>query len=272
MQPWRTGRLPLLFAAFALFGLACKHRAGEAPGSLPAGMTRPRVASPIDWSYPPATTAGVAGTLSVRCVITEEGRAEDCQVARSIPELDRWVIAKLEGASFVPATYQGTPVRSSFLIDVRVDIPEAASRWRPPVDPAQIAACQGTNASGCMGSALALLYPDGGTREVDRASRLLGAACAAGLAAACRQLDESFQGPRLLDDVSPPSNLEFRGAEGEVVCWISTMGQAHDCRGPGSAPAAWFIDTLRRTRFSPARFEGEPFETEFVVGFSFRKY
>ena len=258
-------------AALALFGLACSHRAGDASGNLPPGMTRPRVASPIDWSYPPATTTGVAGNLSVRCVITEEGRAEDCQVARSIPELDRWVIAKLEGASFVPATYQGAPVRSSYLIDLRVDIPEAATRWRPPLDPGQIAACQGRNAGGCMASALGLLFPDGGTREVDRASRLLGAACAAGLSAACRQLDESFQGPRLMDDVSPPSNLEFRGAEGEVICWISAMGQAHDCRGPGSAPAAWFIDTLTRARFAPARFEGEPFETEFVVGFSFKK-
>jgi protein TonB len=115
-------------AALALFGYACSHHAGDAGGNLPAGMTRPRVASPIDWSYPPATTAGVAGTLSIRCVITEDGRAEDCQVARSIPELDRWVIAKLEGASFVPATYRGAPVRSSYLIDLRFDIPEAAMR------------------------------------------------------------------------------------------------------------------------------------------------
>jgi len=272
MHAWRAGRTSLPFAAFALLGLACTHRAGEGSGNFPAGMTRPRLASPIDWSYPPETSAGMAGTLSVRCVITEEGRAEDCQTAKSVPELDRWVISKLEGGSFVPATYQGTPVRSSFLFDLRFDIPEPPARWRPPLSPGQIAACQGTAAGGCMASALGLLSPDGGTPEVDRASRLLGAACAAGLASACRQLDESFQAPRLLDDVSPPSNLEFRGVEGEVVCWISATGQAHDCRGPGSAPAAWFIEALTRARFSPARFEGEPFETEYVVRFSFKRY
>ncbi|HZJ56460.1 MAG TPA: energy transducer TonB [Myxococcaceae bacterium] len=271
----QAGRIPpswKWFAALALAWLACKHPPGEAPGAFPAGVTRPRLATPIDWSYPPETTARVAGALSVRCVITEEGRAEECQVSRSIPELDPWVISKLEGASFVAATYRGTPVRSSYLFNIRFDVPEPPSRWRPPVDASQIAACKGTSAQGCMAAALGLLYPDGGSREVDRASRLLGAACAAGLAAACRQLDESFLAPRLLDDVSPPSNLEFRGAEGEVVCWISATGHARDCRGPGSAPAAWFIETLTRARFAPAKFEGEPFETEYVVGFYFKRY
>lgn len=273
MQAWRASRVSLSFAAFALFGIACTNRAGETPGSFPSGMTKPRLANPIDWSYPPETAAWVVGTLSIRCVITEEGRAEECQVARSVPELDRWVISKLEGASFVPATYQGTPVRSSYRFDLHVDVPEQSARWRPPLKADQIAACQGTNARGCMASANGLLFPDGGAREVDRASRLLGAACAAGLSAACRQLDESFQGPRLLDDVAPPSNLEFRGAEGEVVCWISATGQAHDCRGPpGSAPGAWFIEALTRARFAPAKFEGEPFETEYVVGFSFKRF
>ncbi|RPH68003.1 MAG: hypothetical protein EHM78_20320 [Myxococcaceae bacterium] len=275
MHAWRAGRIPRSwswFAAFALSWLACTHRSGEAPGGFPSGVTRPRLASPIDWSYPPETTAPVAGALNVRCVITEEGRAEECQVSKYIPELDRWVIAKLEGASFVPATYRGMPVRSSYLFDLRFDVPEAPGRWRPPLDPSQIDACKGTKAQGCMAAALGLLSPDGGTREVDRASRLLGAACAAGLPAACRRLDESFQAPRLLDDVSPPPASGFAGAEGDIVCWISAMGHAHDCRGPGSAPAGWFIERLPGARFAPAIFEGEPFETEYVVRFSFRRY
>jgi hypothetical protein len=213
----------------------------------------------------------VAAPLSVRCVITEEGRAEECQVSKSIPELDPWVISKLEGASFVPATYRGAPVRSSYLFDLRFDVPEPPARWRPPLDSSQIAACKGTNAQGCMAAALGLLFPDGGTREVDRASRLLGAACASGLPAACRRLDESFHAPRLLDEVTPPPASEFGGAEGDVVCWISAMGQAHDCRGPGSAPASWFAERLRHARFAPATFEREPFETEYVVRFSFRR-
>ena len=87
-----------------------------------------------------------------------------------------------------------------------------------------------------------------------------------------RRCGESLTGERLLDDVSPPPASEFAGAEGDIVCWISAMGHAHDCRGPRSAPAGWFIERLRGARFAPAIFEGEPFETEYVVRFSFRRY
>jgi hypothetical protein len=274
MQVWREGRLPAWswFAAFALLWLSCMHRAGEAPGGLPAGMTRPHPASPIDWSYPPQTTGRVTGTLSVRCVITEEGRAQECEALKSIPEVDRWVIDKLESASFVPATYGGAPVRSSYVFNFRFDLPESSARWRPPLDPGDLDACRGSSAQGCVAAALGLLAPDGGARAVDRASRLLGAACAAGLATACRRLDDSFQAPRLLSDVPAPPASEFTGAEGEVVCWISTAGQANDCRGPESAPARWFIERLMSARFAPATFEREPFATEFVVRFSFSRY
>jgi len=234
-------------------------------------MTRPRPASPIDWSYPPERTAPAAGTLSVRCVITQEGRAEQCEVLKSNPQLDRWVIDKLEGTSFVPATLAGTPVPISYLFTFRFDVPELAPRWRPPLTPEEIDGCKGNKAEGCLATALGLLVPDGGTREVDRASRLLGAACAAGLAGACRRLDESFQPPRLLEDVPPPTASVFSGAEGEVVCWVSTGGQARDCRGPDSAAARWFIDRLTHAQFTPATFEREPFETEYVVRFSFRR-
>jgi len=235
-------------------------------------VTRPHPVSPIDWSYPSKTNTRVAGRLSVRCVITEEGRAQECQALNSIPQVDHWVIYKLESASFVPATYGGAPVRISYVFNFRFDVPaasERATRWRPLLEPGMMDACKGSNAQGCLSGALALLVPDGGTREVDRASRLLGAACAAGLPAACRRLDESFQGPRLLDDVRPLSASDFTGAEGEVICWISPTGQAHDCRGPDSAPGRWFREQLERARFSPATFERETFETEYEVRFSF---
>jgi len=267
MQAWRA----CWFAGSALLWLACTHRPGEGPGALPAGMTRPRPESAIDWSYPPETTSPLAGTLSVRCVITEQGHAEECEVLKSNPQFDRWVIDKLEGTAFVPATFGGAPVPTSYVFTVRFDVPESERRWRPPLTPGEIDACRGRKAEGCMTTALGLLAPDGGTREVDRASRLLGAACAGGLAAACRRLDASFQAPRLLDDVSPPTASTFPGAEGDVVCWVSTAGQARGCRGPDSAPARWFIDRLTHARFAPATFEKEPFETEYLVRYSFRR-
>jgi hypothetical protein len=243
MQAWRARRIPASWSWLAVVAplwLGCLHRAGETAAGFPAGMTRPHPVTPIDWSYPPETTAhGVAGALSVRCVITEEGRAQECQTVKSIPGIDHWVIGKLESASFVPATYGGTPVRVSYVFNFRFDVPPAsqrAARWRPPLRPGEAEACQGSNAQSCMAAALGLLFPDGGVRDPDRAGRLLGAACASGLGAACRRLDESFQSPRLLDEVPAPNLSDFTGAEGEVVCWISASGQARDCRGPDSPP------------------------------------
>jgi len=236
-------------------------------------MTEPHPVTPIDWSYPPQATAHrVTGTLSVRCVLTEQGLVQDCQTLKSLPGFDSWVIGKLESASFAPATYGGTPVRISYIFNFRFDIPAITERtgsWRPPLESGEVEACKGSNGAGCLAAALALLAPDGGTRDPHRASRLLGAACAGGQTAACGRLDESFQAPRLLDEV-PPTPLEgVIGAEGEVICWVSVTGHAHDCRGPDSAPGRWFIEQLTRARFAPATFEREPFETEYAIRFSF---
>jgi len=276
MQAWRARRIPAScswFAVVAPLWLGCLHRAAETPPGFPAGMTKPHPVTPIDWSYPPEAAARrVAGTLSVRCVITEQGRAQECQALKAMPGVDSWAIAKLESASFVPATYGGTPVRISYIFNFRFDVPATTERpasWRPTLKPGEAEACKGSNAPGCLAAALALLVPDGGTRDPDRASRLLGAACAAGLIAACHRLDESFQGPRLLDEVPPTPHWNLTGAEGEVICWVSAIGQAHDCRGPDSAPGRWFIEQLTRARFAPATFERGPFETEYAIRFSF---
>lgn len=276
MQAWRVRRIPASwrwFAVVAPLAFGCLHRAAETPPGFPAGMTQPYPVTPIDWSYPPGgTTLRAARTLGVRCVITEQGRAQECQALDSIPDVDSWVIGKLESASFVPATYGGAPVRISYVFHFRFDVPTTTERpasWRPPLTPLERDACKGSNASGCLAAALALLLPDGGTREVDRASRLLGASCAAGLTDACRRLDESFQGPRLLDGLPLTPVSEFTGAEGEVICWISALGRAHDCRGPDSDPGRWFIEQLTRARFAAATFEREPFETEYAIRFSF---
>jgi hypothetical protein len=272
MQAWRARRRPALWSWFAIAAtlwLGCQHRPAEAPSGFPPGMTRPHPVTPIDWSYPPDRR--LVGTLSVRCVITEEGQAQDCRALKSIPGVDAWVIDKLESAPFVPATYQGKPVRISYVFNFRFDVPatERSTIWRPPLKPGEAEECKGSNGPGCVAAALALLAPDAGRRDPDRAGRLLGAACAAGLVAACRRLDESFQAPRLLEDVPPPPIWDFTGAEGEIICWVSAIGQAHDCRGPDSAPGRWLIEQLTRSRFAPATFEREPFETEYALRFSF---
>jgi len=276
MQAWRFRWIPASWRWFALvatLAFGCLHRGAEAPPSFPAGMTKPYPVTPIDWSYPPQETAlSGARTLSVRCVLTEQGRAQECQAFESIPGVDSWVIGKLESASFAPATYGGSPVRISYIFNFRFDVPATAERpagWRPPLTVEQMEACRGSDASGCLARALALLVTDGGTRDPDRASRLLGASCAAGLTAACGRLDEAYRAPRLLDALPPTPLSESMGAEGEVICWVSAIGQAHDCRGPDSAPGRWFIEQLTRARFAPATFEREPFETEYVIRFSF---
>jgi hypothetical protein len=265
MQAWSC------LAVVAPLSFGCVHRAAEPESGLPPGMTHPHPVTTIDWSYPPEATARrEARTLSVRCVITEQGRAQECQALEPVPGVDSWAIGKLESASFVPATYGGAPVGSP-----------TSSTFASTPSPRLMAGRAGVHSSrpernlrgqqrpGCLAAALSLLASDEGPREPDRASRLLGASCAGGLSTACRRLDESFQGPRLLTELPLTPLAEFTGAKGEVVCWVSANGQAHDCRGPDSPPGRWFIEQLTRARFAPATFEREPFETEYPIRFSF---
>lgn len=78
------------------------------PMHFQAGMTQPVRISGIDPSYP--TTARkrrVEGLVIVRCVVTEQGLAQNCTVLKSPAYLGEAVLSAARSWRFTPMTWQG---------------------------------------------------------------------------------------------------------------------------------------------------------------------
>ena len=143
--------------------------------------------------------------------------------------------------------------------------PENQPRPLRPVVPENIAqACRGQNAQVCRDTAVAMLETDAGPADLDKASRLLGAACEQGVESACRTLEDAFEAPRMLEDLPPP-RFPVRPEEGEVSCLISAQGRAHDCIGAPGPLREWAAASFQAIKFAPARYPGRPFETEHAI-------
>jgi periplasmic protein TonB len=81
------------------------------------GMNRPERVSGPEPVYPrEAREAKVEGTMLVQCVITTEGKLEDCRVLKSLPFLDPPVLAALAQQRYSPVTFQGHPVAVRYVI------------------------------------------------------------------------------------------------------------------------------------------------------------
>jgi hypothetical protein len=146
--------------------------------------------------------------------------------------------------------------------------PVALKHWYPPPDTDTQQLCTGERASRCTAQALALIDPPSAERQPDRAARLLGAACEQGDAKACSTLDARFTPPKRLDPI--PGGIgrglpKASDSYGEVACTVTVQGEAIKCRAlrNGGYTAA-YTDALLRNRFSPAKLDGLPFETEYI--------
>ena len=83
-------------------------------------MTPPRPLFQPDPDYPiVARSAGVAGEVVLKCVITEEGEVTSCVVKGSIPLLDDAALAGVARWRYSPALQEGRPVRVYLLVRVR---------------------------------------------------------------------------------------------------------------------------------------------------------
>jgi TonB family protein len=233
-------------------------------------MTRPVPLRKIDWSYPrellPERSTGL---VVLRCVITETGTVEDCEVLKSVPKLTEWALEKLKRARYAPVTFEGRPIRVRYTFAVNVRLrgvpPENSPRPLRPVVPENIAqACRGQNAPVCRDTAISLLEADAGPADLDKASRLLGAACEQGVESACRTLADAFEAPRMLEDLPPP-RVPVLGEEGDVSCLISAAGRAYGCIGGPGPLREWAVASVQAVKFAPARYRGRPFETEHAI-------
>ena len=146
--------------------------------------------------------------------------------------------------------------------------PASLKHWYPPPDTDTQQLCTGERASRCTDQALALIEPGAAKKEPDRAARLLGAACEQGDERACKTLDARYTAPKRLNPL--PNDIghglpKASTSYGEVACTITVEGEAIKCRGiRNGGYNATYTDPLLRNHYSPAKLDGEPFESEYV--------
>ncbi len=95
-------------------------------GVLPfgEGMTRPEQTSGEPPRYTrEALAAQIQGTMLVKCVITIEGKLQNCRVVKALPHMDKAVLDALSTWRYKPVRYQGKPVAVDYLIQIRLVIP-----------------------------------------------------------------------------------------------------------------------------------------------------
>ena len=66
--------------------------------------------------------------MIVKCILTVEGRAEDCTVIKGLgPPVDQTVLRWLAGVSWFPVTFQGKPQRVSYVFNFHLSLQD----WPP---------------------------------------------------------------------------------------------------------------------------------------------
>jgi len=109
---------------------------GGVPGGVPGGqlggnvlpfgegMTRPEQLSgePVRYTRE-ALAAQVEGTILLKCVITIDGRLDNCRVIKPLPHMSQAVLDAVSTWRYKPVRYQGRPVAVDYLIQIRLVIP-----------------------------------------------------------------------------------------------------------------------------------------------------
>jgi hypothetical protein len=140
--------------------------------------------------------------------------------------------------------------------------------WYPPPDTDTQQLCISERASRCTDQALAMIAPTADPKNPTRAAQLLGAACQQGDSKACDFLDAHFVGPKRLDPI--PNDIghgmpHASNSYGEVACTVNVEGEAYKCRSiQNGGYNQTYIDALLRCRYTPATFDGQKFESEYV--------
>lgn len=81
------------------------------------GMEKPRKKSGPDPAYTrEAREAKVEGKMLVQCVVATGGNLSDCKVLKSLPFMDKAVLAALAQQSWEPATLDGKPITVLYTI------------------------------------------------------------------------------------------------------------------------------------------------------------
>lgn len=88
------------------------------------GMTRPIQLEGRDPQYTrEALAAGVQGVMIVKCVITTEGRLQQCRTIKPLPHMEQAVLEALATKRYKPVTFQGRPVAVDYVFQIRLVLP-----------------------------------------------------------------------------------------------------------------------------------------------------
>jgi TonB family protein len=91
-----------------------------------ATMTAPSMISGPNPEYTEeALERGVEGTMTLRCVVTTQGRVRACKVQKGLPFMDRAVVTALEARKYRPALSQGKPVDVFYTFTLKLKLPAA---------------------------------------------------------------------------------------------------------------------------------------------------
>jgi serine/threonine-protein kinase len=97
---------------------------GDGPLPFSEGMSRPVELSGKDIVYTrEALAARVEGTMSVKCVITKQGKVESCRVLKGLPHMNEAVVQALQSRTYKPITLQGKAVAVDYVFNIRLVAP-----------------------------------------------------------------------------------------------------------------------------------------------------
>ncbi len=97
---------------------------GDEPIPFQEGMPRPRELEGKDIIYTrKALAAKVEGSMVLKCVITREGRVENCRVLKGLPHMNEAVVEALQSRVYQPITLQGRPVAVDYVFNIRLVLP-----------------------------------------------------------------------------------------------------------------------------------------------------
>ncbi len=140
--------------------------------------------------------------------------------------------------------------------------------------------CKADKAQACYDEGLALTAAGSSAADRTRGIALMRRACGGKISAACGTLAERFKQPQKLSGQTPRYTREavWDGVTGRVTlkCLLTTEGILKDCGvvAPrtekereilqSSRQAEEFLKTLSTWRFTPAQFDGQPCEIEYI--------
>jgi len=87
-------------------------------------MNRPSKIAGRDPTYSrEALAARVEGLAIVKCVIKTDGSLENCRMIKSLPHMEKEILAALATHRYTPVTFQGRAVSVDYVFNIRLKMP-----------------------------------------------------------------------------------------------------------------------------------------------------